>query len=152
MAMICPSCGGELVELDRSGVRIDACRSCRGVWLDRGELERVVEHERRRIVREAVCRDDNGHAAGLLDRLGVGEPQRQPVRVAVALVAARRGRPGGLGLAAQLVRDDADERRGGREDAGAGAVDAESMEPARRGRHRASRRARIRALHPPRCG
>ena len=38
MAMICPSCGGELVELDRSGVRIDACRRCRGVWLDRGEL------------------------------------------------------------------------------------------------------------------
>jgi Zn-finger nucleic acid-binding protein len=47
MAMICPSCGGELVELDRSGVRIDACRRCRGVWLDRGELERVVEQERR---------------------------------------------------------------------------------------------------------
>jgi len=47
MAMTCPSCGGELVELDRSGVRIDACRSCRGVWLDRGELERVLEHERR---------------------------------------------------------------------------------------------------------
>jgi uncharacterized protein len=47
MAMICPSCGGELVELDRSGVRIDACRRCRGVCLDRGELERVLEHERR---------------------------------------------------------------------------------------------------------
>jgi Zn-finger nucleic acid-binding protein len=47
MAMICPSCGGELVELDRSGIRIDACRRCRGVWLDRGELDRVIEHERR---------------------------------------------------------------------------------------------------------
>ena len=44
--MVCPSCGGELVELDRSGVRIDACRNCRGVWLDRGELERILERER----------------------------------------------------------------------------------------------------------
>jgi uncharacterized protein len=46
MAMQCPSCGGELVELDRSGVKIDACRECRGVWLDRGELDRVLERER----------------------------------------------------------------------------------------------------------
>jgi uncharacterized protein len=46
MAMQCPACGGELVELERSGVRIDACRNCRGVWLDRGELERILERER----------------------------------------------------------------------------------------------------------
>jgi Zn-finger nucleic acid-binding protein len=45
--MTCPSCGGELVELDRSGVRVDACRTCRGVWLDRGELDRILEAERR---------------------------------------------------------------------------------------------------------
>jgi uncharacterized protein len=45
--MRCPSCGGELVELDRSGVRIDACRNCRGVWLDRGELDRILERERK---------------------------------------------------------------------------------------------------------
>jgi len=44
--MRCPSCGGELVELERSGVRIDACRQCRGVWLDRGELDRILERER----------------------------------------------------------------------------------------------------------
>ena len=44
--MQCPSCGGELVELDRSGVRIDACGNCRGVWLDRGELDRILERER----------------------------------------------------------------------------------------------------------
>ena len=46
MAMQCPSCGGELLELDRRGVRIDACRQCRGVWLDRGELDRIIERER----------------------------------------------------------------------------------------------------------
>ena len=36
-----------MVELERSGVRVDACRNCRGVWLDRGELERILERERR---------------------------------------------------------------------------------------------------------
>ncbi|HEX2411179.1 MAG TPA: zf-TFIIB domain-containing protein [Solirubrobacteraceae bacterium] len=45
--MTCPSCGGELVDLERSGVRVDACRNCRGVWLDRGELDRILENERR---------------------------------------------------------------------------------------------------------
>jgi uncharacterized protein len=47
MAMQCPACGGALVELERSGVRIDACRQCRGVWLDRGELDRILERERK---------------------------------------------------------------------------------------------------------
>jgi uncharacterized protein len=44
--MTCPSCGGSLVDIERSGVRIDACRQCRGVWLDRGELDRILERER----------------------------------------------------------------------------------------------------------
>jgi len=42
----CPSCGGQLVQIERSGVRIDACRQCRGVFLDRGELEQILERER----------------------------------------------------------------------------------------------------------
>ena len=39
MADHCPRDGSELVEVERSGVTIDACPTCRGVWLDRGELE-----------------------------------------------------------------------------------------------------------------
>ena len=54
--MTCPSCGGELVELDRSDVRIDACRNCRGVWLDRGELDRIIERERQVV--DAADDDD----------------------------------------------------------------------------------------------
>jgi uncharacterized protein len=42
----CPNCGGELVELERSGVHIDACRQCRGVFLDRGELDQILKRER----------------------------------------------------------------------------------------------------------
>jgi Zn-finger nucleic acid-binding protein len=45
--MRCPSCGSRLVELERSEVLIDACPECRGVWLDRGELDRLLERERR---------------------------------------------------------------------------------------------------------
>jgi uncharacterized protein len=42
----CPSCGGQLIQLDRSGVHIDACRTCRGVFLDRGELDQILARER----------------------------------------------------------------------------------------------------------
>lgn len=45
--MRCPNCGARLVELERSEVLIDACPDCRGVWLDRGELDKILEQERR---------------------------------------------------------------------------------------------------------
>ncbi|MFZ4579294.1 MAG: zf-TFIIB domain-containing protein [Myxococcota bacterium] len=42
--MKCPACAGiELVTVDRQGVEIDCCPQCRGVWLDRGELDKIVE-------------------------------------------------------------------------------------------------------------
>jgi Zn-finger nucleic acid-binding protein len=38
----CPRCPGvELDEREREGVVVDGCRSCRGLWLDRGELEKL---------------------------------------------------------------------------------------------------------------
>ena len=43
----CPSDGSRLVEVERSNVMIDACPECRGVWLDRGELDRILVQERR---------------------------------------------------------------------------------------------------------
>lgn len=41
--MKCPVDGTTLVMTDRSGVEIDYCPQCRGVWLDRGELDKIVE-------------------------------------------------------------------------------------------------------------
>lgn len=41
---ICPTAPA-LVEVDRNGVRIDACPTCRGIWLDRGELDKLIELE-----------------------------------------------------------------------------------------------------------
>jgi Zn-finger nucleic acid-binding protein len=44
--MRCPSCGSRLVEVERASVLIDACPSCRGIWLDRGELDKILVRER----------------------------------------------------------------------------------------------------------
>lgn len=41
--MQCPIDGTTLVIADRSGVEIDYCPQCRGVWLDRGELDKILE-------------------------------------------------------------------------------------------------------------
>lgn len=42
--MKCPVCvTAELVMSDRQGVEIDYCPTCRGVWLDRGELDKIIE-------------------------------------------------------------------------------------------------------------
>ncbi len=41
--MMCPRCTTTtLDELDRSGIQIDRCGACRGIWLDRGELEKLL--------------------------------------------------------------------------------------------------------------
>jgi uncharacterized protein len=44
--LLCPTDGTALRRIERSGVHLDACPSCRGVWLDRGELDKIVERER----------------------------------------------------------------------------------------------------------
>lgn len=41
--MNCPVCNVPLTMTDRSGVEIDYCSKCRGVWLDRGELDKLIE-------------------------------------------------------------------------------------------------------------
>ncbi len=42
-AMSCPVCRVPLAMSDRQGIEIDYCPQCRGVWLDRGELDKIVE-------------------------------------------------------------------------------------------------------------
>lgn len=41
--MTCPNDGATLVMSERSGIEIDYCPTCRGVWLDRGELDKIIE-------------------------------------------------------------------------------------------------------------
>ena len=41
--MQCPIDGATLVMSERQGIEIDYCPQCRGVWLDRGEIDKIVE-------------------------------------------------------------------------------------------------------------
>jgi len=41
--MKCPSCNETLLMSDKKGIEIDYCPNCRGIWLDRGELEKIIE-------------------------------------------------------------------------------------------------------------
>jgi uncharacterized protein len=46
--MLCPACKDvNLSMTDRQGIEIDYCPSCRGIWLDRGELGRLIERAER---------------------------------------------------------------------------------------------------------
>lgn len=49
-AMLCPVCHVGLAMTDRQEVEVDYCPQCRGVWLDRGELDKIIE----RSAREAM--------------------------------------------------------------------------------------------------
>ena len=59
-AMACPKCAGEMRAYERSGVIVDQCRDCRGIFLDRGELEHLVDLETSLVDRREprVPRDD----------------------------------------------------------------------------------------------
>lgn len=41
--LMCPNDNAQMQTLDRGGVQFDMCPTCRGVWLDRGELEKLME-------------------------------------------------------------------------------------------------------------
>lgn len=41
--MKCPACNNNLLISERQGIEIDYCPECRGVWLDRGELDKIIE-------------------------------------------------------------------------------------------------------------
>jgi Zn-finger nucleic acid-binding protein len=45
MELTCPKCQGAMRTYERSGVTVDQCTECRGIFLDRGELERLVDAE-----------------------------------------------------------------------------------------------------------
>lgn len=40
--LMCPNCNASMTEVKRNDVAFDMCPTCRGVWLDRGELEKIV--------------------------------------------------------------------------------------------------------------
>lgn len=60
--MKCPVCENiNLVMSDRQGVEIDYCPECRGVWLDRGELDKIIERSAAPAVSPQPERHYEGH-------------------------------------------------------------------------------------------
>ena len=56
-ALTCPRCGAALAQRTFSGVTLDACGSCHGVWLDAGELAMLAHESERDLMRLAADLD-----------------------------------------------------------------------------------------------
>ena len=57
--MNCPRCDSSVLEeRERDGLLVDVCAKCRGVWLDRGELEKLIAHATRELDERGPRRDD----------------------------------------------------------------------------------------------
>ncbi|MBF0131977.1 MAG: zf-TFIIB domain-containing protein [Magnetococcales bacterium] len=41
--LLCPNCNVGMLVVQRSGIELDTCPQCRGIWLDRGELEKLLQ-------------------------------------------------------------------------------------------------------------
>lgn len=70
--MQCPVDGATLAMAERAGIEIDYCPTCRGVWLDRGELDKIVERDSLQRTGPASQADP--------ERQGGGWPERAPDR------------------------------------------------------------------------
>ena len=71
--MKCPIDDTDLVMTERQGIEIDYCPKCRGVWLDRGELDKVIE-------RSAALASPQEHRAAETPHYGrqpYGEPRHK---------------------------------------------------------------------------
>jgi Zn-finger nucleic acid-binding protein len=60
--MKCPNCNETLLMSDKNGIEIDYCPNCRGIWLDRGELDKIIERSSAHYsVKENYGRDQERH-------------------------------------------------------------------------------------------
>lgn len=62
--MSCPKCGSEMRSYERNGITVDQCSGCRGIFLDRGELERLIDAEGSHYEREFAQRSEERGGGG----------------------------------------------------------------------------------------
>lgn len=79
-ALICPKCGAEMRTYERSGIHVDQCAECRGVFLDRGELERLMDAEAAHYGRQERPAPPPAAAPGPPPADRGGDPQRDAAR------------------------------------------------------------------------
>ncbi|MCA9914910.1 MAG: zf-TFIIB domain-containing protein [Anaerolineae bacterium] len=80
--MYCPVCDHvELKISERQGIEIDYCPRCRGIWLDRGELDKIIERasvlERDLASRKTKMLDDDDYYDEDDTDMGLGYPPRK---------------------------------------------------------------------------
>lgn len=61
--MLCPTDRTALVMSDRQGIEIDYCPTCRGIWLDRGELDKIIERNAADTAPPPLPRAEGGRQA-----------------------------------------------------------------------------------------
>ncbi len=71
--MACPVCNVPLVMSERQGVEIDYCAQCRGVWLDRGELDKIIERNANSFAAPPVTPQQHQPSGGYVQRTGHGQ-------------------------------------------------------------------------------
>ena len=59
--MKCPTCPDAVLSMtSRNGIEIDFCPTCRGVWLDRGELDKIIERSTENATTESRPQESSG--------------------------------------------------------------------------------------------
>jgi uncharacterized protein len=64
MDLVCPKCQGAMRTYERNGVHVDQCTECRGIFLDRGELERLIDAENSWHGTPAAAQHGGQHSGG----------------------------------------------------------------------------------------
>ena len=90
--MNCPTCNIALLISERQGIEIDYCQKCRGVWLDRGELDKLIE----RAGSTGVRQQDSGHDDDDDDKKGYGQSSK-PAGFGMGGMGKRRERENPIG-------------------------------------------------------
>lgn len=62
--MKCPNCNEVLLMSEKNGVEIDYCPKCRGIWLDRGELDKIIERSDIHYSQKENYSKDNNNDGG----------------------------------------------------------------------------------------
>lgn len=75
--MQCPNDGAVLVMSERSGIEIDYCPTCRGVWLDRGELDKIIERAAREFASPAAAAQPAPPPAAAAPQVAPPQPTQQ---------------------------------------------------------------------------
>lgn len=91
--MNCPTCNVELKMTERQGVEIDYCSLCRGVWLDRGELDKIIERAASELQAPAApvnARTTSGNVASATTKIATRVITH--IETSITGVAKRRSR------------------------------------------------------------